>query len=286
MWPNACCLSPSSAMYHGRALGQAAVALTGMCMQALGTQVHCCVVRGCRPKCLCTGACTSVCQAACTTAPGPRCASRGYLGLTTERVHRCNVSDFKRGTDAWRARARSSAALRSEFAELLGDGGAPEPAPPPGQSSAHEAALHPSGGGAGAADGQKEKKTKRTAAALCVHAGDSTGAGGGGAAASGPGAVKRKKRRRAAAEGGAAVTGGLESSSPAAGLAEMEEGAVKGRAAVPGGGSKGAIAKSGGALDDAMAALGMPCSKTVHQSQSYLTFCDGQLLAVRCACAN
>ncbi len=218
--------------------------------------------------------------------PGPRCASRGYLGLTTERVRRCNVSDFKRGTDAWRARARSSAALRSEFAELLGDGGAPEPAPSPGQSSAHEAALHPSGGGAGAADGKKEKKKKRTAETLLGNAGGSTGAGGGGAAASGPGAVKRKKGRHAAAEGGAVGTGGLESSSPAAGQAEMEEGAGKGRAAVPVGGSKGAIAKPGGALDDAMAALGMPCSKAVHQSQSYLSFCDGQLLAVRCACAD
>ncbi len=35
---------------------------------------------------------------------------------------RCGVEDFKRSTDSWRTRAESAAVLRSEFAEMLGDG--------------------------------------------------------------------------------------------------------------------------------------------------------------------
>lgn len=32
------------------------------------------------------------------------------------------MEDFKRSTDSWRTRAESAAVLRSEFAEMLGEG--------------------------------------------------------------------------------------------------------------------------------------------------------------------
>jgi len=284
MWPNACCLSPPSAMYHGRAVGQAAGALTGMCMQALGTQVHCCVVRGCRPKCLCTGhARVLVKLHAPLAAWSAMCLSR--VSWADDRA-RAQVQRL--GLQARHGRlARARAQLRRAAQRVCGAAGRR-------RGARARTVARPEQRARGSAASQwrrrrrgrwKEREEEEEDGGDAV-AGGSTGAGGGGAAASGPGAVKRKKGRHAAAEGGAVGTGGLESSSPAAGQAEMEEGAGKGRAAVPVGGSKGAIAKPGGALDDAMAALGMPCSKAVHQSQSYLSFCDGQLLAVRCACAD
>ena len=42
------------------------------------------------------------------------------------RVRRCGVEDYKRGADSWRARAKTSAALRDEFADLLAPDGAAE----------------------------------------------------------------------------------------------------------------------------------------------------------------
>ncbi len=104
-------------------------------------------------------------------------------------------------------------------------------------------------------------------------------AGGGGGAASGPGAVKGKKRKHAAADDGAAGTGGLESSSPAAGQAERQEGTAKGRAAGPGGGSKGGVAKPGGVLSDALAALGKPWLRTVHLSYLCFGFKSAEMLS-------
>ena len=44
----------------------------------------------------------------------------------TPTLRRCGVEDFERGADRWRARAKASAALRDEFADLLGPDGAAE----------------------------------------------------------------------------------------------------------------------------------------------------------------
>ena len=41
-------------------------------------------------------------------------------------LNRCAIEEFKRSSDSWRSHAKTTAALRSEFAELLGD--AEEPA--------------------------------------------------------------------------------------------------------------------------------------------------------------
>ena len=43
-----------------------------------------------------------------------RCARTGCLS-------RCAIEEFKRSSDSWRSHAKTTAALRSEFAELLGD---------------------------------------------------------------------------------------------------------------------------------------------------------------------
>ena len=90
---------------------------------------------------------------------------RRYLCL-----NRCAIDEFKRSSDSWRSHAKTTAALRSEFAELLGD--AEEPAQPaqdaqPGlgkqQDASAAASLHLLSGQPETAEAPKPKKVKKKA---------------------------------------------------------------------------------------------------------------------------
>ena len=61
-----------------------------------------------------------------TYSPKPATFSWGLRGSVC--LNRCAIEEFKRSSDSWRSHAKTTAALRSEFAELLGD--AEEPAQP------------------------------------------------------------------------------------------------------------------------------------------------------------
>lgn len=80
------------------------------------------------------------------------------------RLSRCAIEEFKRSSDSWRSHAKTAAALRSEFAELLGDDEQPaqpdQIAQPDGQQDASGAQKVPAAS-RGKAKASKARKSEK-----------------------------------------------------------------------------------------------------------------------------
>jgi hypothetical protein len=137
---------------------------------------------------------------------------------------RCGVEDFKRSSEAWRTRAESAAALRSDFAELLAEDADLAAAGPAHAAAdgAHAAGVAARGEEEGDAPMAGERKKRRKALQRAAEAALQLGAPDGEAEEEASGARKmKKKKRREGAQDPAA--GSMQGEAGAAQLAEKRK---------------------------------------------------------------
>ncbi len=117
-------------------------------------------------------------------------------------LSRCAIEEFKRSSDSWRSHAKTTAALRSEFAELLGDAEEPAQDAQPGPGKQQDANAAPSSqllaGHTEEAELPKPKKAKKSKKTVSTQPGqhDITGKPDKHEMSEAPVAVSEKPKKR------------------------------------------------------------------------------------------